>query len=170
MATLYWPFYCEENLWHLCEDPVVAEDGSPIPVEERRVIVITGARGRVAMRRQRAGGDRPMLWDYHVVLGARGKIWDLDTTLGLPVDLEDWTRESFLPHFPDFRPRFRVVDAPTYRERFASDRSHMRGPDGAWLQPPPPWPPIGVGMTLPRFIDMDTEFVGEICELGSLRL
>jgi hypothetical protein len=165
MTIRYWPFYCEENIWHLCEDPVVEA-----PVEERKVIVITGVSGRVAMRRQREGGARPVFWDYHVVLAAQGRIWDLDTTLGLPVELARWTRESFLPHYRDFAPRFRVVDAPTFRARFASDRSHMRGPDGAPLRPPPPWPPIGEGMTLPRFIDMDADFVGEVHDLGSLLL
>lgn len=163
MKFRYTPYFCEENIWHLCADP-----GVPVPVEERRVIVISGPRGRVAMRKQRAGGGRPVLWDYHVVLEARGSVWDLDTTLGLPVALGDWARSSFLPPDPRFPPRFRVVDAAVYRETFASDRSHMIGPGGAPLRPFPTWPPIGRGMTLPRFIDMDDPFVGSVVDLDSL--
>jgi hypothetical protein len=161
----YWPYFCEENIWHLC-----ADDRVPVPVEERRVIVITGVRGRFAMRRQRAGGTGPVLWDYHVVLGGAGKIWDLDTTLGLPVDRDDWVRSSFLPLYRDFVPRFRIVDAAAYLARFASDRSHMTGPDGAPLKPHPPWPRIGEGMTLPQFVNLDAPFVGEVRDLDAFRL
>lgn len=28
------------------------------------------------------------------------------------------------------------------RQRFSSDRSHMRTADGTWAAPPPPWPTI----------------------------
>jgi len=162
MEFRYWPYFCEENLWHLC-----ADERLPVPVEERRVVLITGVRGRFAMRHQRAGS--PVLWDYHVVLRARGQIWDLDTTLGLPVDFDDWLSGSFLPAYRDFVPRFRVVDAAVYRETFASDRSHMVGPDGVPLKPHPPWPPIGAGMTLPRFIDMDQAYVGDVLDLERFR-
>lgn len=164
MPFPYWPFFCEENLWHLCADEAV-----PVPVAERRVVFITGVRGRFAMRNQRAGEGGPVLWDYHVVLRARGDIWDLDTTLGLPLPFDDWLRGSFLPLYRDFIPRFRVVDAAVYRAQFASDRSHMLGPGGVPLKPHPPWPPIGVGMTLPRFITMDQPFVGEVLDLERFR-
>ncbi len=164
MPFRYWPYFCEENIWHLCADRSV-----PVPVEERRVLFIAGVRGRFAMRRQRAGGDGPILWDYHVVLRGRDRIWDLDTTLGLPAPFDDWVRASFLPLYRDFIPRFRVVDAAVYLDRFASDRSHMVGPDGLPLKPHPPWPPIGAGMTLPRFIDMDHPFVGEVLDLDAFR-
>jgi hypothetical protein len=164
MAFAYCPYFCEENIWHLS-----ADDRVPVPVAERRVVFIAGVRGRFAMRKQRAGGNGPVLWDYHVVLAAAGKIWDLDTTLGLPVDRDVWVQGSFFPLYRDFVPRFRIVDAAVYRERFASDRSHMIGPDGLPLKPHPPWPPIGEGMTLPRFIDLDAPFVGEIRDLDSFR-
>jgi hypothetical protein len=165
MPVRYCPYFCEENIWHLCTDGVV-----PAPVEERRVVFITNDRRRVAMRKQRAGRERAVLWDYHVVLMALGKIWDLDTTLGFPVELDVWVRGSFVPVPADFAPRFRVVDAPTYLSRFASDRSHMRGPGGIPLKPLPPWPPIGEGMTLPRFIDLSAPFVGDVVDLDGLRL
>lgn len=164
MPLRYWPYFCEENIWHLCADEAV-----PVFVEERRVIVITGVRGRFAMRAQRAGKGGPVLWDYHVVLRARDEIWDLDTTLGLPLPFEEWLRGSFLPLYRDFIPRFRIVDAALFRETFASDRSHMVGPDGVPLQPHPPWPPIGAGMTLPRFLDLDRAYVGEVLDLEGFR-
>lgn len=40
------------------------------------------------------------------------------------------------------RRRYRVVPAADYLEHFASDRSHMRRPDGSWSAPPPPEPCI----------------------------
>ena len=38
--------------------------------------------------------------------------------------------------------RLRLVPFPLLQQRFASDRSHMRRPDGGWNAPPPSWPPI----------------------------
>jgi len=165
MPARYCPYFCEENVWHLCADDGVTEGGAAIPVEERRVVFISNARRRVAMRKQRAG---VVAWDYHVVLLARGRVWDLDSTLGLPAPLDRWVEGSFYPLVAGLEPRFRVVDAPTYLARFASDRSHMLGPDGAPLRPLPPWPPIGAGMTLPRFIDLETPFVGQVLDLPAL--
>lgn len=169
MTIRYCPCFCEENIWHLCTDPQVRRDGKPIPVEERRVVFVSNAGGRVLMRKQRAGGREPVVWDYHVVLLADGNVWDLDTTLGFPVDLDSWVQESFYPLHPDAAPRFRVIDAPTYRTRFASDRSHMIGPEGVPLKPLPPWPRIGEGMNLFSFVDMETPFVGELVDLDSFR-
>lgn len=37
---------------------------------------------------------------------------------------------------------FRVIPAETYLAEFASDRRHMRRPDGTWIKPPPSYPPI----------------------------
>jgi len=164
MPIRYWPYFCEENIWHLCGDDAAL--GST-PSAERRVVFITNARRRVAIRKQRAGGGGLVLWDYHVVLLAGRKMWDLDSTLGCPVDLDVWIQESFFPRVPGYGPRFRVVDAPTYRSRFASDRSHMRDVEGRPLKPPPPWPPIGEGMTLMDFVDLETPFVGEVLEFDA---
>ena len=63
--------------------------------------------------------------------------------------------------------RFRVVPATQYVQHFASDRRHMlvdapsistEGRRGAWIAPPPPWPPIkapaGQTNTLPLFLNM----------------
>ena len=169
MTIRYWPHFCEENIWYLCTDERVLHNGEPIPVEDRRVVFISNPRGRVAMREQRAGGLQPVLWDYHVVLLAGRTVWDLDTTLGFPVGLAEWVKGSFYPLRPDFAPRFRVIDAPTYLRTFGSDRSHMLGPGGVPMKPFPPWPRIGVGMTLPSFADMEEPFLGERFDLESFQ-
>lgn len=54
---------------------------------------------------------------------------------------------------------YRVVPVPQLLQHFASDRSHMRRPDGEWSAPPPPYPCIiaaatGHTNTLPRHRDM----------------
>lgn len=45
-------------------------------------------------------------------------------------------KEKNLPGFCFCR-YFRVVPAPVYLQNFASDRSHMKRPDGTWIKPPP---------------------------------
>ncbi|HEV3028414.1 MAG TPA: hypothetical protein VG457_12625 [Planctomycetota bacterium] len=168
MAIRYCPYFCEENIWHLATDEHVIGKDRPIPASDRRVVFISNARRWVAMRNQRAGGPRTILWDYHVVLLAQGQVWDLESTLGFPIDLDRWIHGSFCPRYPDFAPRFRVIDAPTYRNSFASDRSHMLGPGGLPRRPFPPWPRIGVGMNLPKFIDLETPYVGQVVDLDRL--
>lgn len=160
----YWPYFCEENVWHLCSD----RDRIEGPVEARKVLFISNARKQVAMRHQRAGREAGVVWDYHVVLLAEGKIWDLDTTLGFGIAPASWLEESFVAG--PLEPRFRVIGAPVYLESFASDRSHMIGPDGRPLKPLPPWPPIGKGTNLMRFVDMAEPFLGEVTDASGLRL
>jgi hypothetical protein len=141
-TILYQPFWCEENIWHLAQNPATVAD-------ERFVLLITGAKAEVACWQQRSGVDGvPVLWDYHVVLATRSErwqIWDLDGRLGFPVPAETWLGSTF--PCPDlvparFQPRFALIPAADYVQSFGSDRAHMRGPDGRWLQPPPPWPAI----------------------------
>lgn len=53
----------------------------------------------------------------------------------------------------------RLVPARVLLQRFASDRSHMRRPDGTWSAPPPPQPCIvaqdgSSTMNLGRYRDM----------------
>lgn len=164
------PYYCEENVWQLCVDPRV--EGS-----SRAVIVISNARRQVAVAHQRVSdrSGRPVVWDYHVVLAARGPlgwvIWDVDSTLGLPVPLADYLRASFggpRGFAPPYDARFRVVEASRYRQILATDRSHMRDAAGRLRAPAPSWPPIGEGTNLMRFVDMDQDFEGEVVGLADL--
>lgn len=168
----YWPRYCEENVWHACD--AMAGDSRDV-----LAVVIANRSGRVAVFRQRAARGRPgeaIAWDYHVVLAVRADtgwtVVDPDSTLPCPCAADVYLAESF-PALPEplarYRPLFRVVDAATYRARFASDRRHMRDGRGGWWSEPPPWPPIGAGHVLDRLIDMDDPFVGERADLEGLR-
>ncbi|MCJ8746246.1 hypothetical protein PDJAM_G00139600 [Pangasius djambal] len=54
--------------------------------------------------------------------------------------------------------KMRVIPAVTYLKKFASDRSHMKHPNGTWRMPPPPYPCIETTetkMNLDDFISMD---------------
>lgn len=170
MTYAYTPYYCEENVFHLCSDPT-------LPASTRAAIVVSNALRRVAVAHQRAApnADAPIIWDYHVLLAAWSvegwAIWDLDTTLGLPVPLDLYLRASFAypeGFAPPFDARFRVIPAAQYRSTLCSDRSHMREASGRYRAPPPHWPPIGTGTNLDRFIDMDDDFVGEVVGLAEL--
>ncbi len=162
----YQPFFCEENAWWLCAEPALGP-GS------RWVMFSLSHCGALPLAAQRAVAPGQLCWwDYHVVvLDSRARIWDLDTRLGLPVSAPAWLAGTFpfielLP--PDLTPLFRVVPADDYRASFASDRSHMRHADGGWQQPPPPWPPIGTGMTLPAFCSTTPGGPGTLMEWAQL--
>jgi protein N-terminal glutamine amidohydrolase len=167
--VLYQPYYCEENIYHLARDPLVAD-------RPREVVFISNERRACATWHQRAVARPgwPILWDYHVVLlcAAPWEVWDLDTTLGLPVPAATYLRHTFRPGVPeDVEPRFRVVGAADFARTFASDRAHMRTRSGRFRKPPPPWPailPPGVEPNLMRFVDMTEPFVGEVLDLRGL--
>jgi hypothetical protein len=56
---------------------------------------------------------------------------------------------------------FRLVSAASLLQHFASDRSHMRRPDGCWCAEPPPYPCItaadGACMNLGRYRNMSLD-------------
>ena len=158
--------YCEENVWHLCHHPAPAEGA-------RHVVFVSNASRACPLWAQRAAPapGQPVVWDYHVLLVAGGRVWDLDSVLDFPAPLADYLAATFRPSPPGFAPRFRVVAAADYLRRFASDRSHMRGPDGGWLAAPPPWPPIGAPgepSNVMRFVDVEAPFVGDLTDLAGL--
>ena len=179
----YWPYYCEENIWHLCTERPIASDASDL-----RALIISNRDRHVAMWGQRISQDPalPLVWDYHVVLLARAagrgswEVWDLDAAIPPTRPALAWLDDCFrgagvVP--PSFEPRFRVVPAAAFRRHLRSDRGHMRGPDGGWLQPPPDWPAIlgepvpgesahGEASNLDRFLDVeDPGFLGEVFDL-----
>jgi hypothetical protein len=163
----YQPYYCEENAWWLCADPVLG----PGP---RGVLFISGLAGHCPFLHQRASAPGDVLWwDYHCVcLDGSGRIWDLDSRLPLPTPALDWLARTFA--FGDelparWRPRFRLVPAAEFRRDFASDRRHMRSQNGEWRQPPPPWPTIGNGWNLDVYRDIRTPGPGELLDLEALR-
>ena len=163
------PFYCEENVFHLCAHPALGE-------RPRSALFVSGALGGFVMWHQRAARrpGAPLFWDYHVILLVEDpwEIWDLDSTLGFPVAAAEYLQRSFRADMPtEIAPLFRVVAAAELVRALSSDRSHMRRPDGSFDRPPPPWPPISAperGSNLRRFIDMERPFVGEVLSLDAL--
>jgi len=170
LTSRYTPGYCEENVWHVCGDCVEAGI-------EACALFISNADRAVAVWQQRAAKHPagPVLWDYHVVLLARvdahWRVYDADSVLSAGLLIGEYL-EASMPVLPPaharYAPRFRVVEAPRYRARLATDRSHMRDPDGAWRSPPPRYPPIGEGTNLMRFVDMETDFEGEVMDRARL--
>ena len=163
------PFYCEENVWQTLQDPAL-----PVAVDARAAVFITNAARQVAMWSQRAAVVDPVVWDYHVVVLARGArggvVVDVDCTAGVVLPVVAWAQASFRDFVPAAaRPRFRVVDAPTFLRTFSSDRSHMTDARGRPTKAPPPWPaPQNGAMNLHRFIDLDDDIAGVVCELDDL--
>ena len=166
----YQPVYCEENVSQLCHDPDL--------VDRAAALFLAGGADGCLMWHQRSAPHRgeTVLWDYHVVLLASGpwEVWDLDTTRPFPVGAASYLLRSFRPQLAvpaKFAPRFRLVGVAELAATFASDRSHMRAPDGQWSMPPPPWPPIGregVPKSLARYLDMDDPIAGERLDLPKL--
>jgi hypothetical protein len=167
----YQPFYCEENIWRLAQDPRCGEG-------ERLVALITGGEGNFAMWHQRpaSGPGEPLVWDYHVVLlvdDRAWRVWDFECDLGMPLPAEAWLYACFphQDHIPRrYRPWFRVMRAGEYIDTLCSDRSHMRDAGGRYLEAPPAWaPPGNGGSNLARFIDPKGDFIGEVVDLTGLR-
>lgn len=148
--------YCEENIWHLAQEPVFAES-------ERVVAIISNAEAACLFWDQRLceAPDYPVWWDYHVILFVKEdglRVYDLDTTLPFPIDAATYLRRTFRlqERMPEhIRPRFLLLEGDAYVRTFSSDRSHMRDEDGAWFAPQPDWPPIIQGRPegFPAFIE-----------------
>lgn len=165
----YTSCYCEENVWKLCEEIKRRVAGGDI-VEDLMfrcfAVFISNPSKSVPIWCQRASKDPrsvPVVWDYHVIFIFRGKgsvkedndgqelssstssVYDLDTILPFPesfpvyFDKSFGNEETLKPHFRRF---FRVISAEEYLNRFASDRRHMKKPDGSWAMPPPSYSPI----------------------------
>jgi hypothetical protein len=164
----YTPYYCEENAWWLAQD-------ARLTGQQVDVVFISNATRSVAFFEQRAAqqpGDS-VVWDYHVVVLARSegqaRIWDLDCLRGAPLPARAWLEASFDARVnPLYAPRFRLIAAHTFVTGFASDRRHMRAPDGRWQAPPPPWPILGGGAhNLEAFIDIADATWGETLSLDA---
>ncbi len=139
----YQPFYCEENIYHLCQSP-------HFTARSPSALFVSGLGGECVMwhQKQARRPGAPLSWDYHVLLLVRDpwEIWDFDTTLGFPVPAAMYLRRSFRPEIEipvELTPWFRCVDAAELASTFASDRSHMRDRGGVFQRPPPPWAAIG---------------------------
>ena len=170
----YHPFFCEENVWHLLRAPKLV-------AKERYAVFVTNPAHQVALYQQRlAPAGEPVVWDYHVIAIARDsarrgheRVWDRDSRLPFPCPVDRYFEETF-PTLPlgaeSLAPQFRFVPFAEFEERFASDRRHMRRVDGSWLQAPPPWPVIGAGHTLDRFLEFSDPIGGTVLGLDALGL
>ncbi len=165
----YHPFYCEENIWHLCREPGRAGRGGRVIFisNPERTCPIWSAQGSPTR-------DMPVFWDYHVIYLSREprhRVWDPDSRLENGAPFVQYLKASFRRALPaPFQPLFRMVQAETFLKEFSSDRRHMLLPDGAWLHPPPPWPPIQnqAVHNLDMWIDMNNNFHGEILNLDAI--
>lgn len=168
----YQAYYCEENIWRLCQQPL-------LQAHKSEVVFISNPRRTCALWYQRAAPypTEPVVWDYHVILLTQTldntwQVWDLDTLLGCPLRAEDYFSMTFwgTPRIPaQYAPRFRTVPAGLFLQHFSSDRSHMRDEQGHYMQPPPPWdaPQRGTESTnLMRFVDVIHEYIGEVMSLA----
>jgi protein N-terminal glutamine amidohydrolase len=166
----YQACYCEENIWHLCQEP-------QFQLRQPSAVFISNDRRATPVWHQQAAPDgEPVIWDYHVVLLARGapswEVWDLDTTLGMPVPAKVYAEQALaVGRLPDlWAQRLRVVAAERFVATFGSNRSHMRTPEGQWSAPPPPWGLIGAGTNnLLDFVDMDSDAAGEVLSAAQFR-
>lgn len=168
----YQAFYCEENIWQLCQDPYFKG-------LELLVCLITNRIRSCAFLAQRAGLPESGLvtWDYHAVLFTKeNKTWmvfDLDTLLGFPSPLAEYLDRTFSPSFPEpYQAIFRLVDASRYQEEFCSDRSHMLNGVNEYHAPVPSWgaPDAGEGGTnLAELIDLQDQKWGKLYNLSELR-
>ena len=164
---LYQPYYCEENIWHLCQHAQF-KDGY--------IIFVASTGDSFPMLNQRVMSDPsiPILWDYHVILLLRAEtnqILDFDTILPFGVTVDTYLKHSFLDNrllAPAETPLFRVLPASEYIASFSSDRSHMKVEED-WIAPPPDWPCIGRSdSNLHRYIDMINSDVGEVLGYDAL--
>ncbi|MCU0864030.1 MAG: protein N-terminal glutamine amidohydrolase [Planctomycetes bacterium] len=163
---LYQPFFCEENVWQLLA-------GTALPASAAAVFV-TNAKRTVAMWGQRAAARDPIVWDYHVValLPHERLIVDLDDRDRCAHRLEAWLERAFRrSSAAELQPRFRIVPRAEFLAEFASDRSHMRGPDGSEREPFPSWPPPrgrAGGSNLARCLDLDDPIAGVVTDRDGL--
>jgi protein N-terminal glutamine amidohydrolase len=165
----YQPYYCEENVWRL----LAREE-----LDGRRAwaVIVSSQSSHFVVLHQKAGRswDGLVCWDYHVFAvvddpdGPRLAL-DLDSDLPFPCPLARYLDESFPSTLP--APCFRLVDAAWYVGSLASDRSHMRRPDGGYSAPPPSWPAPGGGMAnnLLSWTDVTASAPGTVRDLVWMR-
>jgi hypothetical protein len=163
----YQPAYCEENIWHLCQQSHF----------QNSYVVFIFSKGEAFPMLNQSLCEHPALpifWDYHVVLlviNKNNQIFDFDTTLAFNTDIDFYFKESFINQSilsDKETPLFRLVPADEFTSSFSSDRSHMKTLSG-WLSPPPNWPIIGnKGTNLESFIQANDNQFGELLTYDAL--
>lgn len=127
----YTPCFCEENIWHLANDLVVAGER----IDDLNILFFSNPARQVIIYQQKMAppGDA-IIWDYHVVLencgGEEKRVYDFDSRLDFPHAKADYFEQSFpVPEMlqPAQQMLIRRVSADAYLRHFESDRSHMLG-------------------------------------------
>jgi hypothetical protein len=166
--------FCEENIWHLCQNPAL-ENFS------KKVLIVSNSIKNCPFRFQKSiNGDEVVWWNYHVILfasnGDASLIYDFDSTLSVPLSGREYMERTF-PRQASWStlnlPQFKAIEADDYLHSFFSDRSHMKDSVGNWLSPPPKWPLIGENRELPLstlldFSDSSTERIYSLEEMLGL--
>eukprot|EP01083_Nonionella_stella_P154472 497782_1 len=146
---VYTSCYCEENVWKLCERTRMEKKD----MNEYFVILLSNKSKKFPIwyAKSAPSNDRPIIWDYHVIYlwinrqkPAKSWIFDLDSTLPFPCEVNEYITKSFRPNMKmkdEFKHNFRVVPCQIYLDTFYSDRKHMFV-DNKWLSPPPKYPCI----------------------------
>eukprot|EP00884_Botryococcus_braunii_P000086 jgi/Botrbrau1/10078/Bobra.0355s0031.1 len=169
----YTACYCEENAYLLSKELVQDHPNSRI-----FCVFVSNQDRRVAFWNHRSGQrNRPLLWDYHVIVLEAfhdlrpALVWDLDVSeeVPFPCRLGEYAAKVLRCGQHDLDPlyfpgclgeqrMYRVVPATVFLRHFASDRSHMLDVNGTWVASPPPYPCIqakdGTTNNLQRYIDM----------------
>ncbi|XP_066363876.1 protein N-terminal glutamine amidohydrolase-like isoform X3 [Miscanthus floridulus] len=172
------PCYCEENVYMLCKELIRTGVADPVGTD-LYVVFISNEEKKVPLWHQKAGhsDDGFICWDYHVICiqSRRSKgevldfVWDLDSDLPFPSPFIQYVSDAIQPvSFGNSRYArlFRVIHAPVFLRSFASDRSHMKDPEGNWIQLPPKYEPIvaedGTTDNLNEYIMMCVEDVADL--------
>jgi hypothetical protein len=142
--------FCEENIWHLCKNPALADFS-------KKVLIVSNSARYCPFRFQKSvNGYEIVWWNYHVILLASSSesslIYDFDSTLPVPISGMEYLQMTFQKHenwSSENLPCFKALDADDYLTSFVSDRSHMKDSTGNWLSEPPKWPIIGNNGDLP---------------------
>lgn len=148
--------FCEENIWHLCKNPALADFS-------KKVLIVSNRTSYCPFRFQKSiNNDEIVWWNYHVILLASkvGSTWvyDFDSTLPMPTSGMEYMNLTFGRTerlTPGQLPCFKAIEASDYLNSFVSDRSHMKDSEGNWLSIPPKWPIIGKNGDLPLPALMD---------------
>ncbi|ORY75379.1 N-terminal glutamine amidase-domain-containing protein [Leucosporidium creatinivorum] len=135
---LHTPYYCEENVHLLLQSLTTSHC-------QAYALFITNTPRTALLFHQkasppeRADQEHYVVWDYHVVAATVEKdgsqwVWDQDSRLGCPVELQEYLETTFRPDLfalgvlpSTLASRFRLVAAQDLFGNFASDRSHMVG-------------------------------------------
>jgi protein N-terminal glutamine amidohydrolase len=145
--------FCEENIWHLCQNPDLAAYTKTV------LIMSNSSRNCPLWHQQSAKGEEPVRWDYHVVLLASSPdaclIYDFDSSLDLPIPLDTYLERTFQSDRAEDQPFFKAIDSQDFIHLFNSDRSHMKDGEGNWKFSPPGWPLIQnkEALPLPELLD-----------------